>query len=299
MRGLLNYTIVLIIVIATFFILKGCKGESSEGVNNKVEGIDKNGKIFKFKDRFFSVPSPFLIIDLIKKANTKYNPELLNSPSKLEKYSSNEKKALNLGVYTADMGYANIYEQYAQTIKYIKATKSLSSDLHIMNSNSIDVISEIESKIENPDSLNKIFANAFRETDLYLTDNDRSESAILVLAGAWIEGLYLMTQTAIVNKNKLLLNRIGEQKYSVNNLLLMMSKHQKGKNDFDNNLLSLLNDLKLSFDMIEINYKYDKHIILPNEKKTIVISETEIIISDEILNNITTKTEFIRNLIIK
>lgn len=291
------FTIVVLIFILGF---SGCKGEGTDEINDgKIESLNQNGKTFKFKDRLFSVPSPFLILDLIKNSNTKYNPELLNPPSKVENYSSNEKKTLNLGVYTADMAYANIYEQHANTIKYIKVTKSLSSNLHIMNSNSIDVISEIEEKIGNTDSLNKIFANAFRETDLYLTDNDRSGAAILVLTGAWVEGLYLMTQTAMVNKNQLLLNRIGEQKYSINNLLMLMSQTQIGKNEFHNNLLSKLNDLKSSFDLIEIKYTYDKHIILPNEKKTIVISETKITITDDILNDITKKTEYIRNSIIK
>lgn len=292
--------IFFIAIYASTLVLTGCKGEDSNETNNKpLKNANDTEKAFKFKNTLFSIPSPFLIVDLIKNTKVQYNPDLLNPIENNAKYSSNEKKALNLGVFTADMGYTNIYEQYSSTIKYIKVTKSISSDLQIMNSNSIDLISKIEDKIENTDSLNKIFANAYREVDFYLKDNDRGDASTLVLTGAWIEGLFLMTQTANKCNNELLINRIGEQKFSIINLLKIISQNSKNESKFHKEVVTEINELKALFDKIKIEYKYDKHIILPNEKKTIVLSETKISIPDNIMEEITIKTENIRNLIIK
>jgi len=294
------FIVFFIAILALFLVFTSCKGEDSDETNNKdLTEVNNNEKAFKFKNTLFSIPSPFHIVDLIKNTQVQYNPDLLNPVINKANYSSNEKKALNLGVYTADMGYTNIYEQYSSTIKYIKVAKSLSSDLQIMNSNSIDLISEIEEKLENTDSLNKIFANAYREVDFYLKDNGRGDASILILTGAWIEGLYLMTQTATKCNNESLLKRIGEQKYSMINLLKLLSQNKMNESSFHNDLLKELNELKSLFDKIKIEYKYDKHIILPNEKKTIVLSETKISISEEILNSLTIKTKNIRELIIK
>ncbi len=291
-------TIFVAILSSTLFL--GCKGEDNEDVNNKkLDTTSNKEKAFKFKNTLFSIPSPFHIVDLIKNSKVQYNQDLLNPVSNNIKYLSNEKKALNLGVYSADMAYTNIHEQYSSTIKYIKVAKSLSSDLQIMNSNSIDLISKMEDKIEDPDSLNKIFANAYREVDFYLKDNGRNDASVQIITGAWVEGLYLMTQTATKCKNTSLINRIGEQKYSIINLLKLISQNNiNNDNSFHKELFDSLNELKKLFDKIIIEYEYDKHIILPNEKKTIVISNTKITISQDILNEITLKTKEIRDLII-
>ncbi len=300
MKRTLLFTILVNITFLFSLTFSGCKGEDSDiGNNNNTPKIEHNSKTFKFQNRLFSVPSPFHVSDLIKNISTDYNEDLLNPTTNKINYSSTEKKAINLGVYIADLGYTNMFEQFSSTTKYIKVVRSLSSDLQIMNSFTNEILSNIEQNIESNDSLNKIFSEAYREADLYLTDNNRENTASLVITGGWIEGLYIMTQVAKNNKNKLLLDRIGEQKYSLNNLINLLSQIQADKKGFHADLLKQLLNLQLTFKKITINYSYDKQIVLPNEKKTIVISETKIIIDDKILKEITNKTKTLRDLTIK
>ena len=299
MKRILLFTLLITLFLFSFSF-SGCKGEDSDVDNgNNIPGINQNGKTFKFQNRLFSIPSPFHVSDLIKDISTGYNEDLLNPTTNKLNYSSTEKKALNLGIFLADLGYTNIYEQFSATTKYIKVVRSLSSDLQIMNSFTIEILSEIEHNIESNDSLNKIFTEAYREADLYLTDNNRESTAVLVITGGWIEGLYIMTQVARKIKNKSLLDRIGEQKYSLNNLINLLSQVQANEKDVHNDLIKQLLNLQLAFEKITINYSYDKQIVLPNEKKTIIISDTEIIIDNNILNDITNKTKKLRDSIIK
>ena len=277
-----------------------CKGEDSD--NDKANNDQLNnlvGKTFKFKNKLFSIPSPFHISDLIKEISSSFNSDLLNPAENKLNYSTTEKKALNLGIYTADLGYSNIYEQFSHTSKYIKLVRSLSSELQIMNAYTEKILDELEENKQNKDSLNQIFAEAYREADVYLSENERGEVSVLIMTGAWVEGLYLMTQISKVQKNKLLLNRIGEQKYSLDNILKLLSQYNTEKTESLNEIINNLSDLRNSFEKIKITYTYDKHIVLPNEKKTIILSNTNIEIEDNTLNEITYKTEKIRDNIVK
>ena len=151
-----------------------CKGEDSE--NDKENNDQLNnlvGKTFKFKNKLFSIPSPFHISDLIKEISSSFNSDLLNPADNKLNYSTTEKKALNLGVYTADLGYSNIYEQFSHTARYIKLVRSLSSELQIMNAYTEEILNDLEENQQNKDSLHQIFTEAYREADLYLTDNNR------------------------------------------------------------------------------------------------------------------------------
>jgi hypothetical protein len=299
MKRNLLFKILLGLTLSAGLLYISCNGENSDDeVNQDNDKPDLTGKAFKFKNRIFSVPSPFHVSELIKKISADYNEDYLNPVLNKNNYITTEKKALNLGVFMADLAYCNIFEQYSSTTQYIKAVKELSSDLQIMNAFTDKIMEHLEKNIENTDSLNKIFTEAYREADLYLSDNNREETAILIVSGGWTEGLYLMIKIAEENKNQLLISRIGEQKYALKNLISMLSQF-KLESTVSDEILNKLYDLQQSFERIEINYTYDKKIVIPNEKKTIIISETEILINEQILNEISEKTVQLRNFIIK
>jgi len=285
----------IIIPILFIVVMFGCKGEETE----KNDGIKTNqGKVFKFKNKMFSFPSPFHVSDLVIKISEDFNSDLLNQTSNKMRYISTEKKALNLGVYTADLGYCNVYDQFALTSQYIKAVRSLSSDLQILNVYTTEILDKIERNLQNKDSLHKIFAESYREADIYLSDNEREDVSVMIMAGGWIESMYLMTQISKKNQNIFLIERIGEQKYSLENIVKLMLQYKNSSTIISNEILEKLVDLKKSYANMEIIYEYDKHIVLPNEKKTIIISNTKINMTESLLTEITKKVETLREMVI-
>lgn len=291
------FNVVFLICVLCFLL--NCKGEDSDKETNAdTLQIHNTDKTFKFNEKLFSIPSPFVASNLIKKISDDYNNDFLNPAENKINYTTTYAKALNLGVYTADLAYANIYEQFSATTKYIKVVRSLSSELQIMNSYTDEVLENFENNLDDKDSLNKIFTDAYRETDLYLSENNRENIADLVITGAWIEGLFLMTQITKEEKNKQLIDRIGEQKYSLKNLINLLNKHQY-KNEQIKILINKLNELKDEFNKIEIKYKYFNQIVVPKEQKSVILSETQVIITPELLKKISNKVKEIRRLIIK
>ncbi len=133
---------------------------------------------------------------LIQKTGAKYSGEFLNSPKNLNNYNTNFKKALNLGVYGADVGYVTVYDQSQDALKYMSAIRKLSDDLGISGAFSESMLKRFEANFGKKDSLMSMIGAAYRSSDAFLKTNDRNDVGGLVLVGGWVESLYFSTQIA-------------------------------------------------------------------------------------------------------
>jgi len=119
----------------------------------------------------------------------------------------------------------------------------------------------------------------------------------LILAGGWIESTFILTQIALNNKSQQeVINRIGEQKNPLENLIKILSPFYNESNEYTE-LTEKLIDLAYEFDGIDINYTYEAPIIDKEKKLTIINSKSEVVMSDEQLQTINKKIGAIRNLI--
>jgi hypothetical protein len=59
-----------------------------------------------------------------------------------------------------------------------------------------DLYTKIKQNFDNRDELVKILTSSFNETYAYLSDNDQQPLALLVVGGAWVEGMYLTTHVS-------------------------------------------------------------------------------------------------------
>ena len=201
------------------------------------------------------IPSPLEISFLLKDAGTKYDNDILNGSGNASKYNSNFEKALNLGVYATDLGYANIYGQNQDALLYLGAIKGLADDLSIGQFFDFSTIKRLASNSTNLDSLLLLTTQNFNKINSYLQDNNRSNLSILLLTGGWLEALHITCQVAQKNPgNKDLIEKIGEQKIILDNVKLLLSYYTKDPNiaDLYQNILKL----EKVFAQIEITYKY-------------------------------------------
>lgn len=171
-----------------------------------------NGKVF-------SIPSPFETAILIKEKGGDFDGSILNSPEKVDTYANATDKALVMGVYGADLGYATIYDQSQQSIKYIKSVETLSKDLGISGAFDKVLIERFMENGNNQDSLLKFVSIAYRNGDKFLKENKREDVAVKILAGGWIESIYFATQVASKSGNPEIKQRIAEQKPTLKNLV--------------------------------------------------------------------------------
>jgi hypothetical protein len=159
---------------------------------------------------------------------------------------------MNLGVFAVDLSYAKYFEQIEDAGKYLKTMHQLSTGLGIPEDKFATSLKRIESNVSNKDSLIRIANELYKSSEKYLKENDRSSAAALIIVGGWTEALFIATNlTTKGEKNMELIERIAEQKYSLNDLLDLLKA-------FDNEAIvkeyrTLLFDLKSSFARLEVN----------------------------------------------
>ncbi|MBN2683617.1 MAG: hypothetical protein JXR58_14065 [Bacteroidales bacterium] len=277
----------------------GEKSKETEVVKDGENDVNEGPELIEFGGTVFSIPSPYQMAVLVKDLNLDYNKDFLNATTNMSKYTNNFKKALNLGVYGANLGYLNIYEQTPDAINYFGVIKKLSEDLDLLGAFDATTINRIETNMGNKDSLMFIMSNTYRKSDAYLKENDRTDVGALILAGGWIESLNVMCNLALQDPSQQeIIKRIAEQKNPLESMIKILSPFYNETKEYTE-LIEALIDLAYEFDGIDINYTYEAPEVDVDKKLTIINSKSEVVISDEQLKTITKKIGDIRKSIIE
>lgn len=270
--------------------------DENNTADTTAEDNSNNAQLLEIDGQLFSIPSPIQTAFLIKEVGTNYNKEMLNTPSKVTNYSTNFKKAINLGVYGADLGYVTIYDQTQDAISYLTALKTIADELGVSTAFDVALVERFEKNIGQQDSLLGMVSEAYKASDRYLKNNEQNDIGGLILAGGWIESLYFATNAAKMSNNDEVIRRVGEQKTTLNNLIKLLTPYYS-KPEFTN-LVDNLMDLSSSFEGIEFTYKYVAPTVDAENKTTTINSVTEVKITPEQLTEITNKVNKLREEII-
>jgi hypothetical protein len=101
-----------------------------------------------------------------------------------------------MGVYGADLSYATLYNMNQEVINYLSAIRSLSNELNMSKIYDEALYENIKANFDNRDKLVDILQDAFNRTYGYLSEDDQQALALLVVGGAWVEGMYLTTHVS-------------------------------------------------------------------------------------------------------
>ncbi|UCG27017.1 MAG: hypothetical protein JSV24_08555 [Bacteroidales bacterium] len=204
-----------------FLFVSSCKPGERSSTQESVPGEDDQPKEEIIAEiTGYPLPTSFEITNMLNEAGAPYILSISNPASNADKYFTQAEKALNLGVYGADLSYASTYMMKQETILYLNATKQLTDEMEISSVFNTDYASRVENNLENRDSLISIISDSFVDTYKYLTNNNKDKLAILVMTGSWIEGLFITIQIAITAEdNDQILAIISHQESSLKKLL--------------------------------------------------------------------------------
>jgi hypothetical protein len=276
-------------------MLASCSGHGSKEKQQSQDAeMDTSSLILKYDNTLFALPSPYQASTILKKNAIPFNDELSNPANKVQSYSSSFKRSINLGIYGTDLSYYNIYDRPQECVTYFGSVKKLCDELGISSSFDTNFFAKVEKNISIKDSLLYLISYTYRNADLYLKQDDRSDVGALVLAGGWIESVYILTQIASKNQNRDIINRIGEQKHPLDNLIDILSPHYYTSPEYSK-LVDDLVDLAYEFDGIIFNYYYKPSKIDVANKLITINSESQVVLSEYNLEVITNKVAAIRN----
>src|SRR5688572_23881292 len=217
--------------------LASCGSSSSDKDKNSSEFKEAEESLKEqIEEVIYNIPSPSEIPYLLQATGAEFNESLVNPRTKVDQYvTRSDKAALNLGVYAADIGYLSSYDKTQEAIDHLAACKTLADNLGLIGTFDAEVIQQFEANISNKDSLTHLLDRTIKRTEAYLNDDNRNKLSSLVIAGSFIEGLYISTgliksyprNILPDDKRNLVLTPIMrivlEQRKSVSDLIKMMS----------------------------------------------------------------------------
>ncbi len=246
-----------------------------------------------------NISSPVEIANLLQMLEVPFSQEYLATSIDANKESTNFNKAMKLGILGADLGYLNMYEKTGSSLDVLSSIRKLSEDLKVGQFFDFEIIKRLSQNKSNLDSLLFISIESYEQIDTYLRNNDRGQLSALMIIGVWIEGQYLATQVVSKFPDKMLQDRIGEQKIILNDLIMLIAPYCNKSTEF-NDLCRDLQSLKDTYRDVRITYTQGEP-VASEKDGGLVITQTEtsvVDMSSERLNSIVKLTSDIRNRLI-
>jgi len=293
---MLKHSLLLLIVI---FLMAACGQRSSKNLEVNMDDVD-TGELQlsseSMNDIIQNLASPIEVAALINALNVPYSASYLADPESLSTNTTSFEMAYYLGALSADLGYLNMYQKTGSEINYLSTINQLADALQIGQFFDFATIKRLATSGTDLDSLMFISVNSFNNMDEYLRKTGRSNLSALMIAGVWIEGLYLATQVARENNNEELRTMIGEQKLVLNDLLLVLNNYRN-----EVAIVRYINDLEIiknAYDNVKITYNVgEPRTIEEDSMLTVVQSESsQVTMSEETLRQIIQLTQQVRNM---
>ena len=187
---------ILILSLVGLSSCNSCSNRSAVNEQKKVENVLKDTIKTQIKANVYPLPTSADVIKMLTQLEVGYIIGITNPVENSKKYFSSTTRALNLGVYGADLSYATLYNMQQEVINYLNSIRSLSNELNMSKIYNEQLYDNIKVNFDKRDELVKILTKAFDDTYSYLSENDQQSLALLVVGGAWVESMYLTTHVS-------------------------------------------------------------------------------------------------------
>jgi hypothetical protein len=245
-----------------------------------------------------NISSPVEMAELIKKSGVEFSQKVLNNPERVKDYNTSFKRALNLGAFSADLGYINTFDKNTIVVSYLLGIKELAEGIKVGQFFDFNALKEMATNSNNLDSLRETSVNSFNKMDSYLRDQNRSHISSLIVTGAWVEGLYITGNVIKETKDVELINRIGEQKDIIDILLIILNNYNKDAS-FDK-LVQHMEQLKQAYADVKITIEFGEPKRIEKDGAIIIVQDevSHVDITPEQVANIIKEIESLRDFIV-
>jgi len=289
----------LLLLLTAFLLAAGCGQRPSEPLEINLDDTDIGELQISsetINEIIQNIASPIEVPALIQELNVPYSNQYLADPETISGSTNSTDMAYALGALCADLGYLNVYNRTGEASNFLSGIKQLADALEIGQFFDHATLNRLAETGSDPDSLMFLSVNSFNNMDDHLRENGRGELSSMLVAGVWVEGLYLSTQVAKQNSNEELTAMIGEQKLILNDLLLILNHYQD-----DETIAGYIKDLetlKSVFDEVKITYEVGRPQTIERDGMIIVVQSesSHVDMSDETLQKIIGITEQVRNM---
>lgn len=274
MRTNKAYPFISLAIVAAI-LSAGFSSCTSKSPKKDAEAVAEETIKKEIEEYAYPLPSAFEVTNMLNEIEASYIVGIANDPEKAESYLTEKSKAVNLGVYTADLAYATTYNQKTDIQNYFKANEILVRELDFTAAFDQDLPDQLDANLDNKDKLVEIVTNMFQNAYTYLNQQGRTELSYLVLSGTVIEGLYLTTHISENTfQNPKIIEAILFQKEPLADLEKMLANFEGSE---------MLADIYASIKAINAIYAMEEGTTAMTEKQVLQLTETLTKIREEIV----------------
>ncbi|MDH4057677.1 MAG: hypothetical protein OEU76_02880 [Cyclobacteriaceae bacterium] len=208
---LLLIPLIILAVSLYYFIESGSSitaSNSELSISDSIKNDEKDKSLSGFKESrenrqylnqrietyLKEFPSPTEVLFKLKAEKLVFNKNLINDVSRFDSYLFvSDVTAVNLGVYTSDIAYLSAYDQLQDVIKCLNVCRQMSDHLGVTSAFDIEIIEEFKKNFGDKKRIEALINKTIKSTTDILRTDERTQTAILLLAGAYIEGLHIST----------------------------------------------------------------------------------------------------------
>lgn len=238
--------------------------------------VGKNSVVYTKYD----LPLPSDLYVYLKNNDYDFNKSLLVPTENATKLISDVRKAINLGIYSSNLGYCTVFRQNQESLEYFETTQKISEDLNIMVGYNEEMVERFNSNVENIDSLKTIANEAYWKTCNYLEENQDANVLPFIIFGNWLESMYMICNSVDGTERDLkLINQVAKQKNPLDNLIEYYYETM-----IDIKVIKLHEDIqKVSAHLKDVAESYDKMKLEENDNEATRAAFNEI---KEKINNL-------------
>jgi hypothetical protein len=222
----------LAVLIMGSVLVAACSSNGGKTNKNAASEIDEVS-VTQIIEDIENIPTPTSIelMEMVNKLGVAYMLDVTNSLANQENYLSTKQKALNLGVYAADLSYDVAYQRKAETEEYLRCILGMASDLNI----SIDAngISEkFKNNIDNLESLTAVVKDLLKDSQYILNQTSQTETALLFLIGSWVESAYICVTASDLASSNMEFIKVAVSHFEYSSTILKYLESRKDSSDF-------------------------------------------------------------------
>ena len=123
--------LILPILILSFTGLSSCKDRATAKQQKKVEAEQVKTIENQIETNVYPLPTSAAVIKMLTELEVGYIIGISNPVENTKKYFSSSTRAINLGVFGADLSYATLYNMNQEIINYMNSIRSLANELNM------------------------------------------------------------------------------------------------------------------------------------------------------------------------
>ena len=248
--------VIPLITISLAFV--SCGGNSEAEKNNEAASVSDSTIVSdtvsvssEDNEVSYNLPSALQIAYVFKKSGAGFVPSLLNDKASTNKYNtSNYKRAVNFGIYSADLAYCLFNKKYQESKEYLKACKDRGASLGLNSACESDNMAQrFDKNISNEDSVIKIVSSVQLKTDVMFEQNKQKHITVIAFTGAWTESMYIALEVYTKDKNKKVLASLLEQLLLSETVVKALKSHQASETEMPT-LISAVENINTQFNAI-------------------------------------------------